>query len=285
MAPSQKNVVVTGASSGIGRDCALHLAAQGWRVFAGVRQQRDAATLQHHSDGNISPVMLDVTSPTDIAAAVEQVQAQLNGQALHGLINNAGIAVGGPLEFLPIERIRHQLEINVIGQIAVTQAFLPLLREGPGRVINVSSISGRLSTPFLGPYAASKFALEALTDALRGELKPWGIHVVSIQPGVIATPIWQKSLSSSLKIAAKLPPQAMQLYGEPLTNLLNTIKSTGASGISPAKVSQAVAHALTASRPKTRYLVGTDARLGALLANWAPDRLRDWLIIKFGNRS
>ncbi len=285
MATSQKNVVVTGASSGIGRDCALHLAAQGWRVFAGVRRQLDAATLQNQSNGNISPVMLDVTSPTDIAAAVEQVQAQLNGQALHGLINNAGIAVGGPLEFLPIERIRHQLEINVIGQIAVTQAFLPLLREGPGRVINVSSISGRLSTPFLGPYAASKFALEALTDALRGELKPWGIHVVSIQPGVIATPIWQKSLSSSLKIAAKLPPQAMQLYGEPLNNLLNTIKSTGASGISPAKVSQAVAHALTASRPKTRYLVGTDARLGALLANWAPDRLRDWLIIKFGNRS
>lgn len=284
MIPPQKNVVITGASSGIGRECALHLAAQGWRVFGGVRRQADAAALYRDSGGAIVPLMLDVTNAQTIAVAAYQVRRQLNGDGLHGLVNNAGIAVGGPLEFLPVEQLRRQLEINVVGQIAVTQAFLPLLRAATGRVINISSVSGRLTTPFIGPYSASKFALEALSDALRGELSPWGIQVISIQPGAIATPIWGKSLNAAGKIAAELPPEAIRLYGNVLPTLLNTVQKTGERGIAPARVSRAVAHALTARRPKTRYLVGADARLGALLARWVPDRLRDWLILKYGGR-
>lgn len=284
MTPPQRNVVVTGASTGIGRQCALHLVAQGWRVFGGVRRQADAAVLQQDSGGGITPLMLDVTNAQTIAVAAWQVRQQLNGDGLHGLVNNAGIAVGGPLEFLPIGQLRRQLEINVVGQIAVTQAFLPLLRAGTGRVVNMSSVSGRLSTPFVGPYAASKFALEALSDALRGELAQWGIEVITVQPGAIATPIWEKSLRSADEIAAALPPEGWQLYGRNLNLLLDTVKKTGERGIPPVKVSQAVVHALTARRPKTRYLVGADARLGAFLARCLPDRLRDWLIIKFAGR-
>lgn len=285
MIPPQKNVVITGASTGIGRECALYLAAQGWRVFGGVRRQADASALQRDSGGGIQPLMLDVTNAQTIAVAAYQVRRQLNGAGLHGLVNNAGIAVGGPLEFLPIEQLRRQLEVNVVGQIAVTQAFLPLLRAGKGRVVNISSVSGLLATPFVGPYSASKFALEALSDALRGELSPWGIRVITIQPGAIATPIWGKSLKAADKIAAELPPEAIRLYGNVLPSLLDTVKKTGERGTPPAKVSQAVTHALTAPRPKTRYLVGADARLGALLARWVPDRLRDWLILKYGGRS
>jgi NAD(P)-dependent dehydrogenase (short-subunit alcohol dehydrogenase family) len=253
-------------------------------VFGGVRRQADAAALQRDSGGSIQPIFLDVTNAQTIAVAAWQVRQQLNGDGLHGLVNNAGIAVGGPLEFLPIAQLRRQLEINVVGQIAVTQAFLSLLRAGTGRVVNMSSVSGLLATPFIGPYSASKFALEALSDALRGELTPWGIRVITIQPGAIATPIWGKSLKAADKIVAELPPEAMRLYGHVLPTLLDTVKKTGERGVAPAKVSRAVAHALTAARPKTHYLVGADARLGAFLAHWLPDRLRHWLILKYGDR-
>ena len=285
MVSSPYSVVITGASTGIGRNCALHMDRQGWRVFAGVRKQVDADSLRRQASSHLYPIFLDVTNSQSIADAAAHVQQTVGDVGLHGLVNNAGIAVGGPLEFLPIERLRTQLEINVIGQIAVSQAFLPLLRRCKGRVINMSSVSGQLATPFLGPYSASKFALEALTDALRGELKPWGIKVISIQPGAIATPIWQKSLALSDDISAELPPRAFKLYGDTFNNVIDTVKKTQARGIPAEKVSQAVAHALTAQRPKTRYLVGADARLGAILAKWVPDRLRDWLILEYGGRS
>jgi NAD(P)-dependent dehydrogenase (short-subunit alcohol dehydrogenase family) len=199
---------------------------------------------------------------------------------LLGLVNNAGIAVGGPLEFLPIAEIRQQFEVNVIGQIAVTQAFLSLLRQGQGRIINMSSISGRVATPFLGPYAASKFALEALTDALRLELQPWGIKVISIQPGSIATPIWDKSITKGDEIVSSLATQAKTLYGSTLTLVRQALVATGRRGIPAEEVAKVVAQALLDKRPKTRYLVGRDAKQGALLAKLLPDPWRDWLILR-----
>ncbi|MCG3209140.1 MAG: Diacetyl reductase [(S)-acetoin forming] [Anaerolineae bacterium] len=277
-----KTVVITGASTGIGRACALELDRRGWRVFAGVRQPADAAALAGQSSPNLTPVFIDVTDSESIAAAAEQVTATVGPAGLTGLVNNAGIGAGGPLEFIPIELLRQQFEINVIGQVAVTQAFLPLLRAGRGRIINMSSISGRVSVPFVGPYSASKFALEALTNSLRNELQPWGIKVISIQPGSIATPIWEKTLALSYQLRRQMPPRAEDLYGARLDDLLAAVKNTAGRGVPPERVARVVHTALTAARPKLRYLVGADARLAALLVALLPDRLFDWLLIKYG---
>ncbi len=277
-------VVITGASTGIGRACALYLDELGFRVFAGVRRQVDGAALQEKASARLTPLFIDVTKTETIAEAAHSVADSLGDERLIGLVNNAGIAVGAPLEFVPIDDLRRQLEINVIGQVAVTQAFLPLLRAGQGRVINMSSISGRIAMPFVGPYNASKFALEAVTDALRLELHPWNIKVISIQPGAIATPIWEKSLAKANETLEKLPPAAHQLYGDRVTALLRTTEETGAHGSPPEAVAYAVAHALTAKRPKLRYLVGWDAKMGALLKTLLPARLRDWVILRASKR-
>ena len=173
-------VVVTGASSGIGRACALHLAALGLQVFAGVRRAEDGAALQAASSARLTPMLLDVADETSIRAATDTITAAVGEAGLAGLVNNAGIGVAGPLEFLPLAEFRTQLEVNVTGQLAVTQALLPLLRQGRGRIVNMGSIGGRIAAPFVGPYSASKFALEALTDALRMELRPWGLHVAIV---------------------------------------------------------------------------------------------------------
>lgn len=285
MVSRQQAVVVTGTSTGIGQNCALHLNRLGFIVFAGVRRQADGEKLlsQAQAPANLIPLIIDVTDPTLIATAGQQVAAALGTARLAGLVNNAGVAVGGPLEYLPLAELRRQLQINVLGQVAVTQAFLPLLRQAQGRIINISSISGRVAMPFFGPYAASKFALEALTDALRLEVQPWGIEVISIQPGAIATPIWNKSLHKANELTGELSGQANQLYGERLTKLEQTVRQTAQRGISPEVVAQVVAQALTSPRPKTRYLVGRDAKLGALALKVLPDRLRDWLI-RWGSR-
>jgi NAD(P)-dependent dehydrogenase (short-subunit alcohol dehydrogenase family) len=275
-----ESVVITGASSGIGEACALHLASLGWQVFAGVRKQVDGERLCRGELPQLIPICIDVTDHDSIVAAADLVAKTVGSRGLRGLINNAGMAIGGPLEFLPLADLRQQLEINVIGQIAVTQAFLPLLRQGRGRVINMSSISGRVATPFLGPYAASKFALEALTDSLRLELQPWRIEVISIEPGAIATPIWNKSLSRADEVIKALPDQVNVLYGTRLARLRERVNKAGQHGIPPAEVAKVVAKALLAKRPKTRYLVGRDAKMGALLISLLPDRWRDWLIVR-----
>ena len=279
-----KNLVITGASTGIGQACALHLDSLGWRVFAGVRKQADADLLQEKASGQLTPIFIDVTKPDTITTAAELVTEAVNDEGLTGLVNNAGIAVGGPLEFLPVENLRQQLEINVIGQVAVTQAFLPLLRKARGRVVNMSSISGRIAMPFFGPYSASKFALEALSDSLRRELYPWGIDVISIQPGAIDTPIWDKGLSAGEKVAASLPEEGKQLYGPLLDNLRETVLDTANKGIPPQEVANAVTHALSARRPKTRYVIGKDAKLAAFVVKLLPDRWRDRLIIRAGKK-
>src|SRR5258708_33287478 len=183
-----RSVVATGASTGIGEACALRLDRRGFHVFAGVRREVDGGALKQKASGRLTPILLDVTDASSIKSAAAAVAASLDEEGLSGLVNNAGIAIAGPLEFLPIDELRRQFEVNVIGQIAVTQAFLPLLRKGHGRIVNMGSISGRLAFPLLGPYAASKFALRALTTALRMELRPWGIPVSIIEPSGIATP-------------------------------------------------------------------------------------------------
>ncbi len=281
---TEPSVVITGASTGIGEACALRLDKMGFRVFAGVRKEADGNSLKQQSSGRLTSVMIDVTDAASIDSAVAAVSTAVGDAGLAGLVNNAGIGIGGPLEFLPIAQIRKVLEVNVIGQIAVTQAFLPLLRKRRGRIVNMGSIAGRSSSPIIGPYSASKFAMEAITDALRVELRPWGILVSIVEPGNVATPIWEKSLAATDEILRKLPQRAHDLYGPAITAVRKVAVIAPKIGISPDIVARAVAHALTAEKPRTHYLVGRDAKFRVLL-EFLPDRIRDWLIARYIWRS
>jgi NAD(P)-dependent dehydrogenase (short-subunit alcohol dehydrogenase family) len=263
-------VVITGASSGIGQACALRLAASGWHVLAGVRATKDSALLVASGDGRIEPVPLDVTDQASIAAVAEQ----LADRPLGGLINNAGIALSMPLEVLPLHEFRRQLEVNLVGQVAVTQAFLENLRRGRGRIVNIGSIAGRSALPFLGAYAASKHALEAVTDALRVELRPFGIEVVIVEPGTIATPIWRKGAERFERIFPELPTNETALYRERIAAFRSAAAAAGRRGEPADEVAKVVERALTARKPRTRYLVGRDARRRARVER-LPDRLRD----------
>jgi len=225
--------------------------------------------------------MLDVTDQASVASAAATVAEQLDGRGLSGLINNAGIATAGPLEYLPLDEFRHQLEVNVTGQLAVTQAMLPYLRSASGRIVLMGSIGGRTASPFLGAYNASKFALEALADALRLELQPWNLYVSLIEPGSIATPLWSKSDATARRIAARIPAEAEARYGAALRAMRKSATAIGERGVPADTVAAAVAHALTSARPRTRYLVGRDAKIQARLAPWVPDRLRDRLVTRF----
>jgi NAD(P)-dependent dehydrogenase (short-subunit alcohol dehydrogenase family) len=282
-------VLVTGASKGIGEACALRLAERGWRVFAGVRRAQDGAKLQERAAvlavrGAVVPLLLDVTDTAQLAAANSRVHDEAGGE-LHALVNNAGVAVAGPLEFLPIDEFRRQLEVNVVGQLAVTQAFLPLLRaarragddDRAGRIIFMSSVSGRSAVPFVGAYGASKFALEATADALRVELLPYGIRVVLVEPGVISTPIWDTSLARVRENIERMPPEAQEYYGRVMHGVAKWTTSA-MKGLPPRRVANVVLRALTARRPRARYIVGADARGRIALEAVLPTRLRDWLM-------
>jgi NAD(P)-dependent dehydrogenase (short-subunit alcohol dehydrogenase family) len=269
------SIVITGASTGIGEACALRLDALGYRVFAGVRKPADGEALKKKASGQLSPLLLDVTSEESLAAAVRTV----GDIPLAGLVNNAGIVVAGPLELVPIAMWRKQLEVNVIGQVAVTQAFLPMLRAGRGRIVNMGSVAGRSALPFSGPYCASKFALEGLTDSLRMELRQWGISVSIIEPGAIRTPIWDKSAAGANEYLNAVPAQLLELYRAMLAKLQAAAAHAGKHAIGPEEVAKAVEHALTSTKPKTRYVVGSDAKLRMRLIH-LPDRLVDSLILK-----
>lgn len=270
-------IVITGASTGIGEACALHLDKLGFQVFAGVRKDADGEALKEKSSTRLTPVRLDVTNPAEIASAFAAVATALDGAGLTGLINNAGVAIAGPLEFLPVDEIRKEFEVNVFGLLEVTQAFLPLIRKGRGRIINIGSIAGRSALPFTGAYAASKFAVEALSDALRVELMPWSIAVSIVEPGGTATPIWEKSRAKAAAIARQLPAQARELYGWAY-DAMRKVRADAAKSASPVdRVVKAVVHALTAPKPKTRYLVGLDAKMRVALQR-LPDRVRDGII-------
>jgi NAD(P)-dependent dehydrogenase (short-subunit alcohol dehydrogenase family) len=246
--PSKIAVVITGASSGIGRACALHLDKQGFRVFACVRRIGDGATVKDNASGRLTPLMVDVTDPESIERArLAVTQAIAKNGAVLSLVNNAGVILGGPLEFLSPDDLRKELEVNLIGVLQVTQAFLPLIRESKGRIVNMSSTSGLIAFPFLGPYAATKFALEAISDSWRIELRPWHISVSLIEPGDVATPIWDKSLKLVDTVIKQWPPQAFDLYG-PIISLNRRFKR---HGISPDQVAKTVEQALISNHPSS----------------------------------
>jgi len=271
-------VVITGASTGIGAACARFLADKGFQVFAGVRDRRAGEVLADGRTSRLIPIHLDVTDETSIRNSVDQVTRQLGDAGLTGLINNAGVAVGSPLEVIPIDQLRRQFEVNVFGLIAVTQAFLPLLRKGHGRIVNMGSIAGRATIPVMGPYSASKFALEALTNALRLELQQWSIQVSIIEPGAVATPIWEKSIKAAKDLEARDNSPITVGYAELIMRIKETVEKAAERAIPPDAVVQAVVHALTSPRPRTRYLVGTDAKIRAWMVKWLPDRLNDRLL-------
>ncbi len=271
-------VVITGTSTGIGEACALQLDKLGWRVFAGVRKLQDGENLKKKASANLTPVIIDVTDEASIASAAETVATAVGQEGLQGLVNNAGIAVAGPLEFLPIAELRKQLDINVTGLLAVTQAFLPLLRKGNGRIVNIGSVSGLMASPMVGPYSASKFALEALTDSLRMELSPWKISVSIIEPSEIATPIWDKGLVAAQDLEKEMSAQAHEYYDPMIGAVKRVVKGASKNGAPTELVSTAVEHALSSPKPKTRYLVGKGSRLRKLIQR-LPDRTRDRLIM------
>jgi NAD(P)-dependent dehydrogenase (short-subunit alcohol dehydrogenase family) len=269
------NIVVTGASTGIGEACALRLDSLGFRVFAGVRKPVDGDALKSKASERLTPVILDVTSEESIAGAVRMA----GDVPLAGLVNNAGIVVAGPLELVPMAMWRKQFEVNVLGQVAVTQAFLPMLRAGRGRIVNMGSVAGRSALPFSGPYCSSKFALEGLTDSLRMELREWGISVSIVEPGAIRTPIWEKSLTGATESMSAVPAHLLELYRTILSKM-TTAAAQAEKHASPVEdVVKAVEHALTAAKPKTRYVVGSDAKMRMKL-NYLPDRTIDSLILK-----
>jgi NAD(P)-dependent dehydrogenase (short-subunit alcohol dehydrogenase family) len=273
-----RSVLLTGASTGIGRATALRLDGSGWRVFAGVRKPEDAEKLRGEASERLTPLILDVTEAEQVAAVAEQVERG-SPEGLDGLVNNAGVAVPGPLETMPLEDLRHQLEVNLVAYVGMTQALLPQIRKAEGRVVFLSSIGGRIAFPFGGPYHASKFATEAIGDVFRQELRPWGIEVAIIEPGSIDTPIWGRGQDKAEEIEAK-SPQTSLLYGAALEKFKKVIQDTAERGIPPEKVAKAIAHALESSRPKARYLVGLDAKLQARLKPLVPTTVLDRIVAR-----
>ncbi|MBN2021409.1 MAG: SDR family NAD(P)-dependent oxidoreductase [Pirellulales bacterium] len=271
-------VLITGASSGIGAACALELDRQGWRVFAGVRSEDAGRQLVRQASARLAPVALDVTQQDSIDAAAQHVREAVGPAGLAGLVNNAGIGVTGPLEFLPLAELRRQFEVNTFGPLAVAQAVLPLLRAARGRIVNMSSVSGRFAAPYLGPYAASKFALEALSDSLRVELRNSGIRIALVEPGCVATPIWGKAKADADRLLEQVPPELLDHYADDFAAVRAATEHAAAKAMPVEHVVRAVTHALTAARPRTRYVVGGEARVATFLMHYLPDRAHDWLM-------
>lgn len=270
---AQRSVVVTGASTGIGWGCVKVLTGGGFRVFGSVRSQADAQRLSLEFGDSFTPLLFDVTDAAAVAAGARQVETALDGAALFGLVNNAGIAVPGPLLYLKIEDFERQFAVNVTGQLIVTQAFAPLLGAGqnrngtPGRIVMISSIGGKNALPFAGPYAASKFAVEGLSESLRRELMLFGVDVVIVAPGPVATPIWDKS-----KDAAQ--PFAATPYAPALEKMTRLMLGMGGAGLPPERIGEVVKTALTAAKPRTRYTVAPNP-VQTFLSRVIPKRVLD----------
>ncbi len=276
----QRAVLITGASSGIGAACSLNLAARGFRVYAGVRRQADGDRLAAETAGELLPVCLDVTDRAQIDAVAARIRHERGDRGLSGLVNNAGILVSSPIEFVAAEPLRRQFEVNIFGTVAVTQAVLPLLREGHGRIVTIGSIAGRAAPPYFGPYAATKHALEAITDSLRMELRHWRIEVSIVEPDAVATPIWGKLQSAPEDQSVDLVPEAKRLYGDDFAAMMEASRKMDRRGMPVDRVVRAVHHALTARRPKTRYPLGFRTRLAAWAISRIPDRIRDWYMLR-----
>jgi NAD(P)-dependent dehydrogenase (short-subunit alcohol dehydrogenase family) len=267
------SVLVTGAGRGIGRVTALRLASAGWDVLAGVRRREDGEALSGDGGSRIAPVVLDVTNAEQLAALPAALPARLDA-----IVNNAGVVVGGPIEGVPLEELRRQLEVNVVGQVAVTQAALPRLRESRGRVVFLSSLSGRVATPMTGPYNASKFALEGLADALRMELAPWGIKVVLVEPAQTDTDMWREADSALESTVGTLSAEHRKLYAKHIEGFRRSIPRSRRMASPADTVAAAIERALTASRPRARYVVGAGPRVQGILAQLTPTAARDALL-------
>ncbi len=271
-------ILVTGASTGIGRATTEHLCSRGHHVYATVRKQLDADELTADLGEQVTPLLCDVTDQDAVLAAAERVASSLGSQRFAGIVNNAGVAMGGPIEYLPLEKWRTQFEINVVGQVGVTQAFLPLIREHQGRIVFIGSVAGRMATGMLGPYAASKFALEGIVEALRQELAEWQIDVALVEPGAIKTAIWAKGRDYSEELTKELTedigPHALDRYAKLITMMSRVIEMQDKNGIDPLRVAEAIERALFSARPKHRYLVGHDATVVGLASRVLPDKVR-----------
>ncbi|CAM5516924.1 MULTISPECIES: SDR family oxidoreductase [Streptomyces] len=275
--PKDRAVLVTGASSGLGRACALHLARVGFPVFAGVRKEADGKELADAAPASrLTPVLVDVTNEESVTGAAARVADATGDRGLWGLVNNAGVCVSAPLECVTPERLRWQLETNVVGQLTVTRAFLPALRRAGGRIVNVTSGLGSVALPYLGAYASAQFAKEALSDVLRRELHPSGVHVSVVQPGAIMTPIWGKVGDVGRAALENVPERVADVYRVPFNRFLHQNEEQARrSRTRPEDFARTVTKALMTARPRTRYRVGADARNASVLARVLPDVVLD----------
>jgi NAD(P)-dependent dehydrogenase (short-subunit alcohol dehydrogenase family) len=266
-------VLVTGAARGIGRATTLRLAASGWDVIAGVRRAEDGEALVQEAPQRITAVELDITDDERVSAVAQSLPPDLDA-----VVNNAGIVVGGPVEAVPLQELRRQLEVNVIGQASVTQAVLPRLRRSRGRVVFVSSLSGRVATPMFGPYNASKFALEGMADALRLELGPWGIRVVLVEPAQTDTDLWRNADADLNESIGLLSPEHRSLYAKHIEGFRKSIPRSQRAASPADGVAAVVEKALTDRRPRARYVVGRSARIQAFLSDVTPTRVLDVML-------
>lgn len=280
MLENNKSVLITGTSTGIGKVTALLFDKFGYKVFACVRKEEDAINLKSEASDNLVTLIMDVTDEDSIKNAVESVKSILGDQSLFALINNAGISVSGPLEFVELSRVKHQLLVNIVGQLAVTQAFLPMLRESKGRIVNLSSVCGLVPLPLYGPYCASKFGLEAMTSSLRLELRESGIKVVLIQPGFISTPFWDKSLDTAKSMTDNLSEKAELFYGKMIEKSFKFSQNAAKYAIAPQEVAQVIFKAVDIDDPKKKYMVGKGAKFQAF-ARFIPSQFRDIAILKY----
>lgn len=277
---SRGNVLITGTSTGIGKATVLHLDQLGFRVFACVRKASDGEALCALASERLTPICLDLTNAQTIADAKDQVSRAVGGAGLAGLVNNAGDGFGLPLEFTPLDALRALFEVNVFGLLALTQDLLPLVREAHGRIVNISSTAAIMVVPFHGPYSATKFCVNAFSDALRQELKPFGVQVSVVVTGNIATPLWEKGNRRGQELRAGLPPLFEELYGNAYNKFIEYFLDMGQHGIPPDAVAQTIAQALTAKHAKPYYTVGRGARALTLLKRVLPVRLQDQMILR-----
>lgn len=274
----KKIIFITGASTGIGKACAEQAVKDGNIVYAGYRKEVDSLDLIKSIPG-IKTIKVDVTKEDDIDKAVQKIEIE-HGK-LDVLFNNAGIAIGAPVEFMPIEELKWVMDVNVTGQIMATQKFLPLLRKSSdGRIIFTSSISGFFSKPLIGAYAASKHAIEALADSLRLELNLWNIKVILLQPGTIKTPIWEKSIEYSNQLKEKMGELAQKYYGDLFKLVEVQAKKNSTDGVEVQEVVDAFMHALDSQNPKVRYLIGKDARIQYVVKKLTSEKARDAVVLK-----
>jgi NAD(P)-dependent dehydrogenase (short-subunit alcohol dehydrogenase family) len=274
------SALITGTSTGIGEACAARLAAKGWTVYAGVRRAEDGDRLKSQHTGDVRPVILDVSDRDDMQRVLAVIEQDSSGKGLQGLVNNAGVGVGGPVEYVTEEDWRFVFDVNLFAVVALTRMAMPLLNAGKGRIVHIGSIGGRLASPGLGPYSAAKHAVEALAESQRHELvlSKSPVRVALVEPGEVKTAIWDKADDSADELERTIDAEGRKRYQWLIDQTRGFIAEGRSKGVPPDKVAEAVEHALTASRPKARYLVGPDAKLMGHLVTRLPDRARDALI-------